>query len=40
VICTLARSDVQHLIRAYPQFALRLIETIGKRMVGKRIEEE
>jgi CRP/FNR family transcriptional regulator, cyclic AMP receptor protein len=33
VICTLSRSDVQRLILAYPQFALRLIETIGKRMV-------
>jgi CRP/FNR family transcriptional regulator, cyclic AMP receptor protein len=33
VICTLSRSDVQRLILAYPQFALRLIETIGRRMV-------
>jgi CRP/FNR family cyclic AMP-dependent transcriptional regulator len=33
VICTLNRTDVQRLILAYPQFALRLIETIGKRMV-------
>jgi CRP/FNR family cyclic AMP-dependent transcriptional regulator len=33
VICTLSRSDVQRLILAYPQFALRLIETIGNRMV-------
>jgi CRP/FNR family cyclic AMP-dependent transcriptional regulator len=33
VICTLSRSDVQRLILAYPQFAVRLIETIGKRLV-------
>jgi CRP/FNR family cyclic AMP-dependent transcriptional regulator len=33
VICTLSRSDVRRLILAYPQFALRLIETIGRRMV-------
>jgi CRP/FNR family cyclic AMP-dependent transcriptional regulator len=33
VICTLSRTDVQRLILAYPQFALRLLETIGKRMV-------
>jgi CRP-like cAMP-binding protein len=33
VICTLNRSDVQRLILAYPQFALRLLETIGRRMV-------
>jgi CRP/FNR family transcriptional regulator, cyclic AMP receptor protein len=33
VICTLSRTDVQRLILAYPQFALRLIETIGRRMV-------
>jgi CRP-like cAMP-binding protein len=33
VICTLSRTDVQRLILAYPQFALRLIETIGKGMV-------
>jgi CRP-like cAMP-binding protein len=33
VICTLNRADVQRLILAYPRFALRLIETIGKRMI-------
>jgi CRP/FNR family transcriptional regulator, cyclic AMP receptor protein len=33
VICTLSRTDVQRLILAYPQFALRLIETMGRRMV-------
>jgi CRP-like cAMP-binding protein len=33
VICTLSRTDVQRLILAYPQFALRLIETIGRRVV-------
>jgi CRP-like cAMP-binding protein len=33
VICTLSRTDVQRLILAYPQFALRLIEAIGRRMV-------
>ena len=33
VICTLTRSDVQRLILGYPQFALRLIETIGRRVV-------
>jgi CRP/FNR family transcriptional regulator, cyclic AMP receptor protein len=33
VICMLSRSDVQRLILAYPQFALRLIETIGNRLV-------
>jgi CRP/FNR family transcriptional regulator, cyclic AMP receptor protein len=33
VICTLSRADVQRLIVAYPQFALRLIETMGRRMV-------
>ncbi len=33
VICTLTRSDVQRLILAYPQFALRLLETVGRRMV-------
>ena len=33
MICTLSRTDVQRLILAYPQFALRLLETIGKRMV-------
>ncbi|MEO5820604.1 MAG: Crp/Fnr family transcriptional regulator [Vicinamibacteraceae bacterium] len=33
VICTLSRTDVQRLILAYPQFALRLIEVMGKRMV-------
>ena len=30
---TLNRSDVQRLILGYSQFALRLIETIGKRAV-------
>jgi CRP-like cAMP-binding protein len=33
VICTLSRADVHRLILAYPQFALRLIETMGRRMV-------
>jgi CRP-like cAMP-binding protein len=33
VICTLNRTDVQRLILAYPRFALRLIETMGQRMV-------
>jgi CRP/FNR family cyclic AMP-dependent transcriptional regulator len=33
VICTLSRADVQRLILAYPQFALRLIEAISRRMV-------
>jgi CRP/FNR family transcriptional regulator, cyclic AMP receptor protein len=33
VICTLNRADVQRLILAYPQFALRLVEAIGQRMV-------
>lgn len=33
VICTLSRADVQRLIVAYPQFALRLLEAVGKRMV-------
>jgi CRP-like cAMP-binding protein len=33
VICTLSRADVQRLILAYPQFAQRLIEAIGKRLV-------
>ena len=33
VICTLNRSDAQRLIVTYPRFAVRLIETIGRRMV-------
>jgi CRP-like cAMP-binding protein len=33
VICTLTRADVERLIVAYPQFALRLIETMGRRML-------
>ena len=33
VICTLSRSDVQRLILAYPQFALRLIQALARRMV-------
>lgn len=33
VICTLSRGDVQRLILAYPQFALRLLEAVGRRMV-------
>jgi CRP/FNR family transcriptional regulator, cyclic AMP receptor protein len=33
VICTMNRADVQRLILAYPRFALRLIETLGHRMV-------
>jgi CRP-like cAMP-binding protein len=33
VICTLTRDDVQRLIVAYPQFAIRLIETMGRRMI-------
>jgi CRP/FNR family cyclic AMP-dependent transcriptional regulator len=33
VICTLSQSDVQRLIVAYPQFAVRLIEAVGKRLV-------
>jgi CRP/FNR family cyclic AMP-dependent transcriptional regulator len=33
VICTLTRSDVQRLIVAYPQFAMRLIETMGRRII-------
>jgi len=32
VICTLGRSDVKRLILEYPQFALRLIESLGRRM--------
>lgn len=41
VICTLTRADVQRLIVAYPQFALRLIETMGRRMVDaeRQLEE-
>src|SRR5688572_28044125 len=41
VICTLTRADVQRLIVAYPQFALRLIETMGRRMVEaeRQLEE-
>ena len=33
VICTMNRADVQRLILAYPRFALRLIETLGNRIV-------
>jgi CRP/FNR family cyclic AMP-dependent transcriptional regulator len=41
VICTLTRDDVQRLIAAYPQFAMRLIETMGRRMVEaeRQLEE-
>jgi CRP/FNR family transcriptional regulator, cyclic AMP receptor protein len=41
VICTLSRADVQRLIVAYPQFALRLIETIGRRLAEaeRQLEE-
>ena len=41
VICTLTRADVQRLIVAYPQFAMRLIETMGRRMVEaeRQLEE-
>jgi len=41
VICTLSRADVQRLIVAYPQFALRLIEAMGRRMVEaeRQLEE-
>jgi CRP/FNR family cyclic AMP-dependent transcriptional regulator len=41
VICTLTRADVQRLIVAYPQFAVRLIETMGRRMVEaeRQLEE-
>ena len=41
VICTLTRADVQRLIVAYPQFAVRLIETMGRRMVDveRQLEE-
>ncbi len=41
LICTLTRADVQRLIVAYPQFALRLIETMGRRLVDaeRQLEE-
>jgi CRP-like cAMP-binding protein len=41
VICTLSRADAQRLIVAYPQFALRLIETMGRRVVEaeRQLEE-
>jgi CRP/FNR family transcriptional regulator, cyclic AMP receptor protein len=41
VICTLTHDDVQRLIVAYPQFALRLIETIGRRLMEaeRQLEE-
>jgi CRP/FNR family transcriptional regulator, cyclic AMP receptor protein len=41
VICTLTRVDVQRLIVAYPQFAMRLIETMGRRMIEaeRQLEE-
>jgi CRP-like cAMP-binding protein len=41
VICTLTRGDVQRLIVAYPQFALRLIETMGRRVreAERQLEE-
>jgi CRP/FNR family cyclic AMP-dependent transcriptional regulator len=41
VICTLTRADVQRLIVAYPQFAMRLIETMGRRMIDveRQLEE-
>jgi CRP/FNR family transcriptional regulator len=32
-ICTLARDDVHRLVLQYPQFAVRLIEAIGSRLV-------
>ena len=41
VICTLTRADVQRLIVAFPQFAVRLIETMGRRIVEaeRQLEE-
>jgi CRP/FNR family transcriptional regulator, cyclic AMP receptor protein len=41
VICTLTRDDVQRLIVAYPQFALRLIEAVGRRLMEaeRQLEE-
>jgi CRP-like cAMP-binding protein len=41
VICTLTRPDVQRLVATYPQFAMRLIETIGARLLEaeRRLEE-
>ena len=41
VICTLTRADVERLIVAYPQFGLRLIETMGRRLVEveRQLEE-
>ena len=41
VICTLTRGDVQRLIVAYPRFAMRLIETIGRRTLEaeRQLEE-
>jgi CRP-like cAMP-binding protein len=41
VICRLTRADVQRLIVAYPQFAVRLIDTMGRRMVEaeRQLEE-
>src|SRR5262245_19193491 len=41
VICTLTRADVQRLIVAYPLFAMRLIETMGRRLLEaeRQLEE-
>jgi CRP/FNR family transcriptional regulator, cyclic AMP receptor protein len=41
LICTLTRADVQRLIVAYPQFALRLVETMGRRLMEaeRQLEE-
>lgn len=33
LICTLSRSDVTRLILEHPQFAVRLLEVVGRRMV-------
>lgn len=33
VICTMSRSDVMRLIHQHPAFAIRLLETVGRRVV-------
>lgn len=41
LICTMSRADVNRLIIQYPQFAIRLLETVGSRMVQaeKQLED-
>lgn len=41
LICTLTRADVQRLIIAFPQFAVRLIDNLGRRLIDaeRQLEE-